>query len=68
MGKLKVHIDQDKCIGAGQCVFAAPGVFDQGEDDGIVILLSDAPDESLNAGVKQAARMCPAMAIKVEES
>lgn len=67
MGKLKVHIHEEKCIGAGQCVFAAPDVFDQREEDGIVVLLDANPDESQNAAVKKAARVCPALAITLEE-
>lgn len=65
---MKVKIDQEKCIGAGQCVMAAPDVFDQRDDDGIVILLDEAPDASQSAAVKKAARLCPAMAIEVEET
>lgn len=68
MGQLKVKIDQDKCVGAGQCVFAAPDVFDQREDDGIVELLDAEPDASKAAKVKKAARLCPAKAIEVEET
>jgi ferredoxin len=65
---MKIKIDQIKCIGAGQCVMAAPDVFDQREDDGIVILLDDAPEDSQLSHVKKAARLCPAMAIVVEET
>ena len=68
MGQLKVKVDQDKCVGAGQCVFAAPEVFDQREDDGIVELLDATPDDALAAKVKKAARLCPAKAIEVEEA
>ena len=46
MARVKVHIDQDKCVGAGQCVFASPDVFDQREEDGIVVLLIEEPDEA----------------------
>jgi ferredoxin len=67
MGKIKVHIDQVKCVGAGQCVLAAPGVFDQREEDGIVVLLMDEPPEDLTASVRKAAKLCPALAIVVEE-
>ena len=42
MGMFKVHVDEDKCIGAGQCVRIAPEIFDQ-RDDGIVILLDPTP-------------------------
>ncbi len=68
MGKLKVEIIQDKCVGAGQCVFAAPDVFDQREEDGIVVLLDEDPDISKAPEIRKAAKLCPAMAILVEES
>ncbi len=68
MGKLKVRVDEDKCVGAGQCVYAAPDVFDQREEDGIVILLDAEPDPSQAAKVRKAARLCPALAIVVEET
>ncbi|MET8338947.1 hypothetical protein ABZV14_37720 [Streptosporangium canum] len=35
---------------AGQCVLLAPEVFDQGEDDGIVILLAPEPAGESHAG------------------
>ncbi|MEV8631676.1 ferredoxin [Streptosporangium sp. NPDC051023] len=64
---MKVTVDTDKCCGAGQCVLLAPDVFDQGEDDGIVILLDPAPAEEHHAAVREAAHVCPAAAIFVEE-
>lgn len=67
MPKLTIHIDQVKCVGAGSCVLAAPEVFDQREEDGIVILLMENPPEHLTASVKKAARLCPALAIILEE-
>nr|WP_240782359.1 ferredoxin [Roseococcus sp. SYP-B2431] len=59
-------IEEDKCCGAGQCVLAAPTVFDQREEDGIVILLDETPPDDKLAEVRQAIRLCPALAIKVE--
>ena len=29
---IKIHVDEHKCVGAGQCVMTAPQVFDQRED------------------------------------
>ena len=68
MQKITIHIDQVKCVGAGSCVLAAPEVFDQREEDGIVILLMDNPPEHLTASVKKAAKLCPALAIVLKEN
>jgi ferredoxin len=62
---MQVELDQDKCVGAGQCVLAAPDVFDQREDDGIAVLLNDTSPDELTADVEQAAAVCPAMAIRL---
>ncbi|MGW7576704.1 ferredoxin [Streptomyces sp. NPDC054765] len=62
---MKVIIDEDKCVGAGQCVLAAAEVFDQREDDGIVVLLDPLPPKALHPSVEDAAARCPALAIEV---
>jgi ferredoxin len=68
MSKVRVRVDETRCIGAGQCVLASPEVFDQREEDGIVVLLQESPDETLIPSVKKAAKLCPAMAILLEEA
>ena len=40
---MKVTVDEEKCCGAGTCVLVAPAVFDQREEDGIVVLLDAEP-------------------------
>ncbi|MCF6469662.1 ferredoxin [Nonomuraea sp. MG754425] len=62
---MKVTVDEDKCCGAGQCVLLAPEVFDQREEDGIVLLLEAEPGEGQHALVREAAAVCPAGAIEV---
>jgi ferredoxin len=52
-------------VGAGQCVVTAAAVFDQGEDDGIVVLLTETPGAELRDQVQLAAQLCPAQAIEV---
>lgn len=64
---MKVTVDEDKCCGAGQCVLIAPEVFDQWEDDGIVIILDAEPPEQLRVPVREAAGVCPAAAIVLSE-
>ncbi|GAA3104509.1 ferredoxin [Nonomuraea sp. NPDC049419] len=64
---MKVIVDEDKCCGAGQCVLLAPEVFDQREDDGIVILLDDSPGPDQHAVVREAAAVCPGAAIELAD-
>ncbi len=58
-----VEVDTEVCVGAGQCVLAAPGVFDQRVEDGIVELLDPQPPEALRGEVLEAVHLCPAGAI-----
>jgi ferredoxin len=62
---MKVDVDADRCIAAGQCVLLAPEVFDQREDDGVVMLLNESPDHRLHDAVRKSADVCPAAAIHV---
>lgn len=64
---MKVTIDQDTCIASGQCVTAAAQVFDQRDEDGIVVLLNENPPAELADDVRHAAAVCPALAITVDE-
>ncbi|MFJ2176315.1 ferredoxin [Streptomyces sp. NPDC101062] len=65
---MKVTVDEDKCCGAGTCVLLEPAVFDQRDDDGVVILLEPEPAAELWPTVREAATVCPAAAISVRES
>jgi ferredoxin len=62
---MRIFVDEDKCCGAGSCVLAAPDVFDQRDEDGVVVLLDAEPAEHLHAAVREAAEVCPAAAINV---
>lgn len=61
---MRVVIDQDKCIGAGNCLVASE-VFDQRESDGLVVLLQENPPDELRESVRDAADLCPAAAITI---
>jgi ferredoxin len=65
---VKITVDQDKCCGAGTCVLLAPDVFDQRDEDGIVVLLDSSPPAALHSLVAEAASVCPAAAITVSSS
>jgi ferredoxin len=62
---LKVIVDDDVCQNHGQCVLAAPQVF-QLDEEGELVLLDDEPDESLRDAVEEAADVCPVQAITIE--
>jgi ferredoxin len=62
---MRVSVDQSRCCGAGQCAALAPAVFDQRDDDGVVVLLDPAPPEAVHEAVREAALACPAAAITV---
>ena len=40
---MKVKVDQARCVASGNCVLTAPEVFDQRDEDGIVVLLDPSP-------------------------
>ncbi|MFF7601942.1 ferredoxin [Streptomyces mirabilis] len=65
---MRVEVSVPKCVASGQCVLIAPEVFDQRDDDGMVVLLDDAPEPALHDGVREAALVCPAAAIVLTES
>ncbi|MCP9210292.1 ferredoxin [Streptomyces cucumeris] len=63
---MKVVVDMNKCQDHGQCVFAAPDVF-QLDDAGHLVFVSE-PDEALRTDVEDAADVCPLQAIRVEDT
>jgi ferredoxin len=62
---MNVHIEQDLCVAAGNCVMTAPSVFDQRPADGVVVLLTATPPSEVADDVEYAAQACPAQAIRV---
>jgi ferredoxin len=64
---MRIDIDKDLCIGAGQCALAAPGVFTQ-DDEGYSSLLPGREDGGGDPMVREAARSCPVGAITVTET
>ncbi len=63
---MKIFLDASKCEAHGDCVLAAPELFDLGDDDEVARLLDATPPESLRAKAESAVKLCPVSAIRVE--
>lgn len=68
MSQIEVEVEDDVCVSAGQCVMAAPAVFDQREDDGVVVLLDAHPPQDQLEAARRAEFLCPAAVITVHAS
>ncbi|MCB5168270.1 ferredoxin [Streptomyces bambusae] len=62
---MRVSTHPAQCCAAGQCVLIAPDVFDQADDGTVVVLLPEPPADRADA-VREAAAVCPGMAIQVD--
>ena len=62
---LEIDIDRDACMGSGNCVFTAPGVFEL-DDDSIARVVD--PEASREDAILTAARQCPTHAISVRRN
>lgn len=58
--------DRDACQGYGNCVTAAPDVYDI-DDDGTVVLRVDTIEAADRARVQQAVASCPVSALRIED-
>ena len=63
---IRIYADPQKCIGAGHCVRTVPEVFDQREEDGIVVLLAQTASDEIAAYLMKAVQLCPSQAIRIE--
>ncbi len=63
---MKVVVDELRCDAHGVCVAACPEVFALDDDDDVVRVLDDEPDESLRPSLQRAAQSCPKAAITVQ--
>jgi ferredoxin len=64
---VEVAADRDVCIGSGNCVLTVPAVFDQDDDEGLVVLLTtDVAPQDADA-VRQAVARCPSGALRLAD-
>ncbi|MEV6330471.1 ferredoxin [Streptomyces sp. NPDC051909] len=67
---MRITIDTDVCIGAGQCALVSPDVFTQ-DDDGFGAVLPGRETVEPGGGgplIREAARACPVRAITVTDA
>jgi ferredoxin len=59
------HVDMNLCQSHGECAYVAPDIFELGDDD--VLVWKDDIDASQLDAAREAADVCPMLAIRVEE-
>ncbi|QLL06487.1 ferredoxin [Mycobacterium vicinigordonae] len=62
---MNIIVDYGLCDGHGQCLLAAPDVFDLPDGFDQVVVLDEDPPVADYETVVRAAAMCPAQAIRV---
>lgn len=60
-----IEFDEARCVAAGLCAMVAPEVFDQRDDNGVAILLTENPTDEQLPGVQEAISLCPAAALRL---
>lgn len=61
----KVEVDTTRCQAYGLCVAIHPEVFDVPPGSPVAVVLRDVLDQDDLADVQEAARSCPAQAIRI---
>ena len=61
-GPVHVVVNRELCVGAGMCVLTAPELFDQSEEDGLVVLVRT-PDPAEAQTLRTVVPLCPSGAI-----
>jgi ferredoxin len=63
---MKAHVEQDTCIGCGQCADTCPEVFEMNDEDVSQVKADPVPPEA-EESCREAASNCPVDAITIEE-
>ena len=63
---MKVIRDANRCELHGECVMAAPDVFEIEDDKDVVTVINPEPSEELRSAVEHAVLMCPTSALRLE--
>jgi ferredoxin len=63
---MRVTVDLSRCQGYGNCVSAAPEVFDLA-DNGLAVVLDAEPGDERRDEIEQAMKLCPVAAIELQD-
>lgn len=63
---MKMLLDVDRCEGHGECVVAAPEIFELDDDGEKAVVLIAEPSEALRAKAVEAVKICPMAALQLE--
>ena len=63
---MKINVDRDVCEGLGMCEAMANDFFEL-DDDEVMHILNESPDESDRAHVNAAVQACPVLALTLTE-
>ena len=64
---MKVIRDASRCELHGECVMAAPEVFEIEDDKDVVTVINPEPSQELRGAVEHAVMMCPTTALRLED-
>ena len=64
---MKVKVDRGKCHKSGECYYNHPELFSMGDEGYPEILHADVAEQSLVQHAREAAQVCPAVAIELIE-
>lgn len=64
---MKVILDAKKCELHGECMMAAPEVFDIEDDKDAVTVLDPEPGDDQRSAVENAVMNCPTSALRLED-
>ncbi|MFJ9381966.1 ferredoxin [Streptomyces sp. NPDC101455] len=63
---MRIIVDPEHCVGAGQCALTAPTLFTQ-DSQGLVTALQNQLAPTDEQAAREAAQLCPAQAIHLTE-
>jgi ferredoxin len=65
---MRIELDPNLCQAYGNCLLSAPEVFELTQNDLVVRILQQQPDEPLRAQVEEAVTSCPVQALTLVDS